>query len=106
MDAAQFRANTELVAEAHKLMSSALFRSILLVLDVEAPHRKPVNSTAFSGIMVSNESLCAVQLGRISGWEECLKTLKLLSQPVTPPAPEAPQDYTAPLSEQPEETNA
>lgn len=55
---------------------------MLLVLDTESPHRKPVNSTMFEGIVISSETLCAIQLGRISGFEEAIRVLRSLGEPI------------------------
>lgn len=86
MNSQEFRAAPELVAEAKKILSSAAFRAMLLVLETEAPHRKPVNSTLFESLIVNNETISSIQLGRISGYEEAVKLLKTLEIPFEKPS--------------------
>lgn len=84
MNSQEFRAAPELVAEAKKIFSSATFRAILLALDAESPHRQPVNSLKYEGValLVTNKQRAALQLGRISGWEECMRALLELADPL------------------------
>ena len=110
MDAASFRAESELTTAASELLRKPIMLQILQVLENESPHRKPVNSTRVEGIIVTNETLSSVQLGKIAGWTECLETLRSLGKStVKRTEVDVEQNYLDPLppdEPQPEESNA
>jgi hypothetical protein len=73
MDSKEFRAASELVAEAKRFFDSALWRAMLLAVESEAPHNQPPTN---AHIIV--EPAASYGLGEIHGWVKCLKTLQSL----------------------------